>query len=81
MNKQINGMYARECGDLVWWCEGLGDTVGEPEIRVTGGEDPETIPLAYGARIVVNAFVFCTGCGRMAPEVNGCRYVLKDGAA
>lgn len=67
-----------ECGDLIWWCEGQEGPVGKPEIRMLVGDEPDIIHEQDGGQLILNAYVFCTGCGRMAPEGNGCRYVLRS---
>lgn len=79
MHKQENGQYAAESGDLVWWCGGYAGPNGKPEIRINLRDGLDAMPHDWGSGVYVlnSAHVFCTGCGRMAPEQNGCRYVEK----
>jgi hypothetical protein len=49
---------------FLWWCGGRDEAAGRPEIRIPAGHTE-----------IEAALTFCTGCGRAAPFVNGCRWI------
>jgi hypothetical protein len=64
---------------LVWFCGGTGGTGGEPEFiwphdaRDSGIPHPDSEAARQG--VIHGVQIICGDCGRLAPFVNGCRWI------
>jgi hypothetical protein len=59
-----------------WWCGTLGEaTDGAGPVCGTVDGAPNYYEGDDGAYIVGNAIIWCSVCGRVAPQEEGCRWV------